>query len=551
MQSKAFLLTLIFCLLASVTSFSQGTKKRTSSYESHITQAKEYHKVNLLAEALEQSDLAIRKAKNPKEKIIAVTLKGEILRASGDFPMALNCLWSMSKQEIYQVPLELRVKRLGRMAAVHQEYGDMVRKSEADSIIIYIDSALELALSEPEKNQFEIASLYNEIGLYVFRRGDSPKGREYFTNSCKIFKELGEYEQMVTPLSNLLELECLGRDFVVTDSLMEELENLIEGKDWYRVKTIAYNALAIAARIKGDEVAGLRYVIKLYENTLKNREQVNSEKMLVIREVYERDKLQQQVQAQKLKNEKNRAQLEKADRNRRRLLIYLIVALFVTGVIALLMFRERKLKRKNKQINENLREANHRYEMLVIESNHRIKNNLQMIQALLDYTQKGVGDSESRVVRSIAGKINTISALHKYLHSRDHNENISLSLYFNEIERLYANMAPKEFQMSMSVDDVEIGSERIVYFGLILNEMLSNTLEHAPDTINNIQVSVERVDGKWRFCYVDQSKRKNNFKEGMGTQLIRNLIQYLGGDNFEFDPNTGKYQFDFKVDEGS
>ena len=111
-----------------------------------------------------------------------------------------------------------------------------------------------------------------------------------------------------------------------------------------------------------------------------------------------------------------------------------------------------------------------------------------MIISMLEFTKKGLKKSDSEIIQSMSGKIQTISALHKHLYVDVHNEHVDLNVYFSEILRHYQDIGLK-YSVNQSVCSASIRSERIVYFGLILNEMLSNTLEHGVS--DDLQLELE------------------------------------------------------------
>ena len=78
-----------------------------------------------------------------------------------------------------------------------------------------------------------------------------------------------------------------------------------------------------------------------------------------------------------------------------------IILLLLLLLGAIILFRERRLKLK---LNRNVKELNvlnKKYEMLIVESNHRIKNNLQMIISMLEFTKKGIEHSRTDIIQSI------------------------------------------------------------------------------------------------------------------------------------------------------
>lgn len=547
---KKYIVPTILCtlLLCPFLSYGQSeTQSNASTFEIHLKRAENFKKANLSGEALESIDQALEIAFDREELMEALLFKGELLRATQKHPKALEVLWKMKAFDFQPDEQLWEVKMLGRLAAVHQELREYPVEMVEDSVFYYIESALEITKEDQNLYEFEIASLHNELGMFVYRKGNTPEAREHYLISCSIFEKLGENQHLVTPLSNSLELESCTLNHAIADKLAKKLERLIEGKQWYSQLMVAYNALKISASTRNDSIAELNYHVLYLEANLHYNEKINSDKILALSEIYELDKLKQQIVAEKVKTEKKAKELEDANEFRNRLILYLIIALGAGMGIVLLFLRERSIKQKMNEINEELNLANERYQLLMIESNHRIKNNLQMITAMLEYTSKGIDSSNQKVLNSISGKINTISALHKHLYMDVHNELIPVEAYFLELIKLYDGITDGNFKIDLSAKDVAIKSERIVYFGLIFNEMLSNTLEHSPSSIDQIKMHIHPAEHGYRFMYQDGSTRPTDFKVGTGTELIKNLIIRVRGKNFELDPTTGCYLFDFKI----
>jgi len=548
-NSSVFLSLLLILGSAAASAYGQSTQAKKETYDSCMEQAEKFNSVNLVGEALEFLDKAKKKARTSNEIIRVSVVKGELLRSTQDYQHALETLWDVDKQSLKKCDPLWRLKLLGRLAAVHQEYGSFAKKSNADSVIIYIDSALAFAGSDSSPlHQSEIASLNNELGLYKYRKGFTDEAREHYLIACNIFEKLNEDKNLVTPLSNLLELESLSRNFQKASLLADQLEAIISDKDWYQMNIIAYTSLRIYASVREDKEAALRYELLVNQNAYANSVTANSNKMLALREIYEHDKLQRAVLSERNKRKLKAKELTASNENRKRLIAYLVLVIVIGFGSVLLFFRERRLKQRINSINSALEVANERNQLLVVESNHRIKNNLQMVTAMMQYTSKGLDPANMKVLDAFSGKINAISALHKHLYLDMHNEFIRVNTYFEEIIKQYRNISPAAFQIDLNVGTVEIRSERIVYFGLIFNEMISNTIEHSPETIGSIKMHITTTADGYQFMYSDNSSRNADFKEGMGTTLIRSLSVRVGGKNFHFNPSNGMYRFDFKVE---
>jgi len=145
----------------------------------------------------------------------------------------------------------------------------------------------------------------------------------------------------------------------------------------------------------------------------------------------------------------------------------------------------------------------------------------------------------------MSSKIHTVSALHKHLYADVHNERVELGSYFNDIISMYQDMSKAPLHIEKHIDEVRIQSERIVYFGLILNELLTNTVEHRPTTEVPIKISIAKQDNNFLFTYCDGANIPIDRKKGTGSTLIQQLIHRVGGSGFVFDPSIGNYQFQF------
>ena len=166
---------------------------------------------------------------------------------------------------------------------------------------------------------------------------------------------------------------------------------------------------------------------------------------------------------------------------------------------------------------------------------------------LLNKNNLSFEESYNLMNQIMSGKIQTISALHKHLYVDVHNEHVNLNTYFTEILTHYKNIGLNH-DLVKSISSLEIKSERIVYFGLILNEMLSNTLEHGKSSLMKITLNIEPFEDQFLFTYSDGSPHQDTSKKGTGTKLIRQLVDRIKGDNYLIDKETGTYQFKFQTD---
>ena len=512
-------------------------------FQKHFDQAAHYSSISMYGESIEELNLAIGIAEEfqlEEQRIEGKIALAELMRKTTDWDKGLNILYNLQESERY--PL-LHVRKLGRMAAIHHEEKTDDKPKQLDTVRIYLEQAIELA--EEHNFKLEEAALKNELGYLISRNKDIDLGQKYLLEAATIFMQYGDTQNYVVTSNHVLENHLTMRELKKADELSKHLLEVIEGKDWYTTAIDLYDLIGVKELLQGDSVGYLKAKVNSSINFTGYVQAINTGQMASFRVKHQTQEYQEQAeQSEKVARQREEELAEQTARTRE-LIIYLsVLGAFILGVVALL-FRERRLKQAVDQANSKLQVANEKYHMLIVESNHRIKNNLQMIISMLEYASRELDDTNTQALKRMSSKIHTISALHKHLYLDVHNERVDLDTYFSEIVKLYEEIAPVDYSIDKHIDPVGIKSERIVYFGLIFNEMLSNTIEHGNSPEKRIQVRVSQLDGSFRFDYMDGSELNGEAPEGMGSLLIRQLIQRVGGENLETNPSTGHYQFTF------
>lgn len=186
---------------------------------------------------------------------------------------------------------------------------------------------------------------------------------------------------------------------------------------------------------------------------------------------------------------------------------------------------------------------------LVKEIHHRVKNNLQIVISLLRMQSQEVESIETKKHFSEAiNRIMAISLIHQKLYEEKHLSNIRFRAYFEElcsdIKQLHNNRI--EIKLSYNSDLTEIGLKTIVPLGLLLNELITNSLKHAFKNESNGSITIffsELNDDQIVLEYSDTGVWQNESNEGsnFGSELITLLSEQMEG-NFERLNSTYKFQ---------
>jgi two-component sensor histidine kinase len=506
-------------------------------YEEYYKKSIDLNKISLFSESIKELNIAIRIAKESnleKQYFEASVFLGELMRRTTDNKKGIEILENLIVPEKY---LKIKVKKLGRMAALYAEGGKYPGRSPKDSIQKYLKIALKIA----ENNNFESeeAALCNELGFNMIHSRKFKVINKYFERSALLYKKLKDDNNYVNVMSHLLHIKLVQEKFEEADQLIIELLKLTKNKKWYGTKQTLYRTIGNRYLTVGDTINYYKWHIREKDAAGNSLESRSNNEMSYYRVKYDTEKLKNQVTKTTLESEEKTVILKQQKRINNILLVFIIVFLVLTVVVVMLF------KKKNK-LAKNLKISNDKFQMLMVESNHRIKNNLQMILSMVDYSNDNASKTEKQTLDKISGKIQTIGVLHKHLYTNVHKESVNISLYFNEIIRLYSKMNPKTLEVTPDVFSIEINSERIVYFGLILNELLANTIEHNLSEVKKVTINIKQEENHYVFEYCDYSPHKDIYTEGKGSILLNQLINRVKGTNYQLDKKTGAHKFEFK-----
>jgi len=190
--------------------------------------------------------------------------------------------------------------------------------------------------------------------------------------------------------------------------------------------------------------------------------------------------------------------------NKMKILWWAVTILCLGGaVLGILLFRIWKQKRLIAQQKSKLQSALKEKDFLLKEIHHRVKNNLQVISSLLYMQAEGTKDQNAyHALNEGRNRVKSMALIHQNLYTHDHITGVNLKDYLEElVSNLFEtyNIQGNRIQLSMNIEPILLDVETVVPLGLVINELVSNSLKHGfpdPDTHGEINVSVlEHSDG--------------------------------------------------------
>jgi two-component sensor histidine kinase len=202
-----------------------------------------------------------------------------------------------------------------------------------------------------------------------------------------------------------------------------------------------------------------------------------------------------------------------------------------------------EVKRKNKEIaNYSSAISNHRREKeaMMHEVNHRVMNNLQVIESMLKMKRRSLTDETAReAFENSIQRIHTMATAYGFLCVAPDLGCISLSAYLGELinEAMAAHgQKPDQVKFELDVEEIPLNLAEAVPFGQMMNELLSNCLEHGlpNDSAGKINVSVRRTANGVRMAIQDNGAGLPDgfdlsLSESMGLNLAAIWARQLGG----------------------
>jgi PAS domain S-box-containing protein len=117
----------------------------------------------------------------------------------------------------------------------------------------------------------------------------------------------------------------------------------------------------------------------------------------------------------------------------------------------------------------------------LLEMQHRVKNNLQMITALVRVeARKAQGRVDVTPFNRLAGRINSIQLVYKLLSEAGRHDEVDLGVYLSEIaSSIMHSSAVEGIRLSLKVDSFPVSVNVALPTGMVVNELLTNALKHA------------------------------------------------------------------------
>jgi len=445
---------------------------------------------------------------------------------------------SIKALEYFNKSLKLR-KEIGDKNGVSHSlnsignlYKDQRNFSEA---LIYYHKSLRIR--EEIGNKGGIANSLNNIGFVYKEEGEIDKALEYYQKSLKVWNESGFKDDA-----------CVALTYVGNIYLLKG--NIIKAKHYTLRSMKMAQELGFPSRVrdnaeilnkiyrkenKWEEALKMQELYTTMRDSIRNKE---TEKDVMRQQTkYDLEKKEQEIKILSSQNvilEKDK-EMQRLRLNRNKMMGWAFFMGFILVLIlAIVIYRGYK---KKKKINELLKKQNEEKTAMMKEIHHRVKNNLQVVNSLLNLQSREVEDEDVvAMFKEAQNRVLSMALLHEKMYRSDDLQHIDvqehITLLVEDLVKTYE--VGKTILLDINIQELNIGIRTLVPLGLIINEIITNALKYAFKDMNNgeITIHINRLENNsYAMIIGDNGMGLTEEKDskGIGTKIIQSFTKQLNG----------------------
>lgn len=393
--------------------------------------------------------------------------------------------------------------------------------NQKDSTIYFAKKGLEIA--RQFNNKRDILDAYLLLG-HTTKNSNYLEAINFTLLAAKEFLNRNNLSAAATMFSNIGRIYMNNKQFTQAKKWSDSSRALI-----YKTEVPEEQAYGLLLRSQIFDSLGNKDSAYYYFKTFhyKNIEDIHNQEAIAISKL-----------AEGYENKKKEIVIKSKDKQISFTIV--IIAIVISGTV-LLFRKNKKIHNQNKIINkqlEELKKALEQKQVLLLELQHRVKNNLQHVVSILEIQKESVDfNNIEELIRGNQNRIHSMALLHKKLNISESINDIEICRYINELSELvkHSYESPKK-HISLRLNCVEttMTLEKALPIGMILVELISNSMKHAfkNKTTGAIMISLTKnvASAYYRLSYSDDGSGFDFFQEdtkGLGMEIVRGLINQL------------------------
>jgi two-component sensor histidine kinase len=470
---------------------------------------------------------------------------------------------SLKVQQYYKLALENSIKSQNwpsaglNYANLAHEYALQDEKVEAEVALKNAKSML----AKTAYGTYIFAAINNEISNTYELLKNHHSAIQHALISLRILDSLKMDNNTLRPLQVLanseFELNGVSKSKSYGLKLLEVAQKM-NAKVYIKE---AYKVLSAVAKKEGNLALALDYFekYKSWNDSVFQLDKLNNIKKLE----FKSDLLKQDLELKyglTLKQKEN-AQLAEDNRNLKRGLIAGSLVFVVLFTLGLLLYKssKNKLALQSELIEKNnvvLKQASEK-DVLIQEIHHRVKNNLTMLQSLFFLQAKSTDNEDLRLALAESQtRLLSMAVVHNHLYENEGDGGLEVVAFvqtlLHDISETFVNTKHKPVSFFVTGSDVEIGIKLAIPVGLILNELITNSLKYAFNHVDSgrIDVVVSHTGSMLNIAYSDNGpgldKEFDLSSAGFGFKILKLLTKQLKA-NISYSKGSDFSKFELNI----
>ncbi|SFT67253.1 Two-component sensor histidine kinase, contains HisKA and HATPase domains [Lishizhenia tianjinensis] len=333
------------------------------------------------------------------------------------------------------------------------------------------------------------------------------------------------------------------------DALTQELDSIEEPEILY---SFFLEAKFEVLKAEGDfkealEVHEAYYDLKFSDK--KKKDKAEREQIAVLFDIVSKENLLKEQEIQILEQEEVKA------RNKR--LVGWVVSFMFIGVLLIVtlvlitQLKNRKIA-SAKERQESIKKQIEIKDVMMREMHHRIKNNLQTVSGLFRMQMRNTNNAETiENLKNGVARVNTITEIHNLVFEDGYEEGVNAKSYLNKVISRIQEIYSEEIQFNCEIEDILLENDKTVPVGLILNELITNSVKYAfkGGISPVIDVRFYKKSGKIVLYYADNGVGYTETRSadgGLGLTLIEIMAKQLKADINYLVAARNKVEFIFE-----
>ena len=198
-------------------------------------------------------------------------------------------------------------------------------------------------------------------------------------------------------------------------------------------------------------------------------------------------------------------------------------------------------------------------EVMLQEIHHRVKNNLQVICSLLNLQSRYLKEEKTlKAFKETQNRVKSMALVHEQLYQSQNLSEIILADYIkqltNNLFRVYSTTS--DIKCNLEVEDFALDLDTAVPCGLIINEIITNAIKYAFDSIEQGEILIKAfanfenslvlvIEDNGIGMKLDYDSETN---KSLGLRLVKNLTEQLQGKYDVVTKQTQGTKFEFTFD---